>query len=151
MNLYVTEHALKLSAELVDNVRVLSTLKIQNFFLRFARSTGWTVSGCKRPEVFCDKGFLKSLTNFTENQLWQSLFLNKVAGSWPPTQLFSCEFWEILNKTDIVEHLWTAAFEFPAEVITKRASQTTGAEAFWKQSKFRGKQIVFSLSKVTGC
>ena len=32
-----------------------------------------------RPEVFCEKGFLRNFTKFTEKHLCQSLFLNKVA------------------------------------------------------------------------
>ena len=33
-----------------------------------------------RPDVFCKKGVLRSFTKFTEKQLRQSLFFNKVAG-----------------------------------------------------------------------
>ena len=33
-----------------------------------------------RPEVFCEKGVLRNFAKFTGKHLWQSLFLNKVAG-----------------------------------------------------------------------
>ena len=33
-----------------------------------------------RPEVFCEKGFLRNFTKFTGKHLSQSLFFNKVAG-----------------------------------------------------------------------
>ena len=36
----------------------------------------------KQPlEVFCEKGFLKNFSKFTERHLGQSLFFNKVARS----------------------------------------------------------------------
>ena len=56
--------------------------------------------------MFCEKGFLKNVTKFTEKQLRQSLFFNKVAGFSLATmlkktlaQVFSCEFFEIFENT----------------------------------------------------
>ena len=63
-----------------------------------------------RPEVFCKKGV-------TEKHLFQSLFLNKVAGqAWnfvkkeTLAQVFSYEFYEISKNTFLIEQLWTTAF-----------------------------------------
>ena len=36
-----------------------------------------------RPKVFCKKGVLRNITNFTGKHLCQSLFFNKVAGLRP--------------------------------------------------------------------
>ena len=39
------------------------------------------------PEVFCKKGVLRNFVKFTGKYLFQSLFLNKVAGLMPATSL----------------------------------------------------------------
>ena len=44
-----------------------------------------------RPEVFCKKDVVRNAAKFTGKQLHQSLFLM--------TQVFSCEFREILKNT----------------------------------------------------
>ena len=61
------------------------------------------MSRSNRPEVFCEKGFLRNFVKFTGKHLCQSLFFNKVAGLRPATllkketlaQVFSCKFYEI--------------------------------------------------------
>ena len=60
-----------------------------------------------RPEVFRNKGVLRSFAKFKGKHLGQSLFFNKVAGLRPATllkketlaQVFSCEFCEISKNT----------------------------------------------------
>ena len=61
-----------------------------------------------RPEVFCKKGALKYFAKFTGKHLCQSLFYNKVAGlqALTLTQVFSCEFCEILRTPIFIEYLW---------------------------------------------
>ena len=59
------------------------------------------------PEVFGKKWVLKYFAKFTRKPLYQSLFLNKVAGLRPATlfkkealaQMFSCDFCEISKKS----------------------------------------------------
>ena len=58
------------------------------------------------PEVFCKKGVLRNFVKFTEKQLSQSIFFNKVGRLRPATlliktlaQVFSCEFCEISKNT----------------------------------------------------
>ena len=63
------------------------------------------------------KGVFKSFTKFIEKHLCQSLFLKKVAGLRPTTQfkketltqVFSCEFCEILKKNFFTEQFWSTA------------------------------------------
>ena len=70
-----------------------------------------------RPEVFCKKNVLRSLTKFTEKHLCQSLFFNKIAGLRPATlfkketlaHVFSCESCKIFKNTFFTENLWTTA------------------------------------------
>ena len=57
------------------------------------------------------KGVLKNFATFTKTRLCWSLFINKVPGLRPPTQVFSCEFCEIFKSTYFLEYLRTAAFE----------------------------------------
>ena len=62
------------------------------------------------PEVFYKKGILKNFAKFTEKDLRQSLFFNKVAGysfikKETIAQMFSCEFCEIFKNTFFTEHL----------------------------------------------
>ena len=61
-------------------------------------------------------GVFKNFANFTWKHLRWGLFFTKLQVFRPatflketPTQMFSCEIWEILNNTYFEEHLWTAA------------------------------------------
>ena len=51
--------------------------------------------------MFCKKDFLKNFVKFTGKHLCRSIFFNKVAGFRPLTltQVFSCEFCEIFQRT----------------------------------------------------
>ena len=70
----------------------------------------------KQPlDVFCKKGVLKNFVQFTGKHLYQSLFFNEVAcvasnfiKKETRSQVFSCEFCEIFQKTYFEEHLQTA-------------------------------------------
>ena len=62
------------------------------------------------------KCVLRNFAKFTGKHLYQSVFLNKVAGVSPATllkktlaQVFSCEFCEISKNTSFTEHLRTTA------------------------------------------
>ena len=62
------------------------------------------------------KGVLRNFTKFTGKQLFQGLFLSKVAGQVCKfikketlAQVFSCEFCEIFKNTFFTEHVWTTA------------------------------------------
>ena len=55
-----------------------------------------------RPEVFCKKGVLKKFIKFTEKDLCQSLFFNKVETL---AQAFSCELCENFKNIFFIEHL----------------------------------------------
>ena len=76
-----------------------------------------TLKNQRQPsEVFYKKVVLKNFAEFIGKHLSQSLFLNKVAGLKPatllkktPTQVFSCDFWEIFKKVYFEEPLRTAA------------------------------------------
>ena len=72
-----------------------------------------------RPEVFCKNGVLRNFAKFTGKYLYQSLFLNKVAGLRkflrthflrPPTLLkkrsFPVNFVEFLRTPFFIEQLW---------------------------------------------
>ena len=74
-----------------------------------------------RTEVLCKKDVLKNFAKFTGKQLCWSLLFNKVAviklqacnfiKKETPTQVFPCEFCEILKNTIFTEHLReTASF-----------------------------------------
>ena len=59
-----------------------------------------------RPEVFWKKGVLRNFAKFTGKHLYQSLFVNKVAGltcnfikKESLAQVFSCEFCKIFKNT----------------------------------------------------
>ena len=84
-----------------------SKLKPSGIFYFWFRSS--------RSEVYCKKCVLKNFAKFTGKHLSQSLFLNKVAGSWnfikkeTLAQVFSCELFEISKNTFFIEHLWTTA------------------------------------------
>ena len=66
-----------------------------------------------RPEVFCEKDFLRNFTKFTGKHLCQSLFFNKVADR-PATLLkkrlwhrcFPVNFLKFLRTPFYTEHLW---------------------------------------------
>ena len=60
------------------------------------------------------KGVPKHFANFTQKQVCQSLFLNKVAGLRPgnSAQVFSCQFCEIFKNTFFTEHLRATACFF---------------------------------------
>ena len=45
------------------------------------------IAGSTCPDVFCKRGILRNFTKFTGKHLYQSLFLNKVAGLRPATLL----------------------------------------------------------------
>ena len=57
------------------------------------------------------KGVLRNFIKFTEKQLCQTLFLNKVAGLWIRPTL--CEFCEISENTFFTEQLWTTTSTTP--------------------------------------
>ena len=57
-------------------------------------------------EVFCKKGVLKDLSYFAGKHLCWSLFLKET-----PTQVFSCEIWEISKSTYFEKHLRNTASE----------------------------------------
>ena len=64
------------------------------------------VAEASRPDVFCEKGVLRTFAKFTRKHLYQSLFFNKVAGGAcifikkeTLPQVFSCEFCEISKNT----------------------------------------------------
>ena len=64
----------------------------------------------KPPQMFYKKGFLKHFTIFTEKHLcWPAslqLYLKET-----PTQVFSCEYYEIVKNIYFEEHLRTATLE----------------------------------------
>ena len=64
-----------------------------------------------RPEVFCEKGFLRNFAKFTGKHLCQNLFFNKV----PPASLLKKRLWHryfsvnlanFLRTPFSTEHLW---------------------------------------------
>ena len=73
-----------------------------------------TLVRSSRPKVFCKKGVLRNFTKFTGKHLYQSLFLNKVAGLRPATLLkkrlwhryFPVNFAKFLRAPFLTEHLW---------------------------------------------
>ena len=91
------------------------------------RKTGWkdtvlsegclTVSRSSHQRCSVKKGILRNLAKFTGKHLCQSLFFNKVAGGAynfikkeTLTQVFSCKFCEIFEKTFFTEHVWATDF-----------------------------------------
>ena len=90
----------------ITRQKVLSFDKVLNKPLRFANNRS------SLPDVFCKKGVLKISQNSLENNLHQSLILNKVAGyrlqlykKETLPQVFSCEFSAIFKNTYFTEHL----------------------------------------------
>ena len=67
--------------------------------------------------MFYEKRCFRNFTKFTGKDLYQSHFLNKVAGlqacnfikKETLAQVLSCEFCEIFKNTFYTEHLWTTA------------------------------------------
>ena len=55
--------------------RTLSNIKDGAF-----SENGYMTGRSSRPEVFCKNGVLRNFAKFTGKHLYQSLFLNKVAG-----------------------------------------------------------------------
>ena len=55
-----------------------------------------------RPEVFCKQGAVTNFAKFTGKHLFQSLFLNKVAG----LRYFPVNFSKFLRTPFFTEHLW---------------------------------------------
>ena len=54
-------------------------------------------------------GVFRNFTKFTGKGLYQSHFLNKVAGLQTLVQMLSCEFCEISKNTFFTERLWATA------------------------------------------
>ena len=67
-----------------------------------------------RPNVFCEKGFLRNFAKFTGRHLCQSFLFNKVAGLKPATlfkkrlwrRCFPVNFAKFLRTPFLIEHLW---------------------------------------------
>ena len=63
--------------------------------------------------MFFKMGVLKNLTNFTKNLCWSLFYFDKFTFlklpaallKKTPTQVFSCEIWEIFKNTFFTEHL----------------------------------------------
>ena len=74
------------------------------------------------------KGILKNLSKFTEKQLCQSLFFNKVAGGAcnfikkeTLAQVLSCEFCKLFKNTGFTELFWeTASVACQKPIFTRK-------------------------------
>ena len=64
-------------------------------------------AGSSRPEVFCKKGVLRNFIKLTGKRLWQSLFINKVAGLRRSYQLRSYQTSMIIFLTRILNRSLT--------------------------------------------
>ena len=78
-----------------------------------------TILRSSRPNLFCEKGVLRTFANFTGKHLRQTLFFNKVAGNAcnfiqkeTLAQVFSCEVCEISKKNLFYRTPPTAASVF---------------------------------------
>ena len=102
-----------------------------------------------RSEVFCKNGVLKNFAKFTEKQLCQSVFFNKVAGLRPATFLkkrfwhrcFPMIFGKFLRTIFLTEHLWWLLLFLPGLQIVN---------LFWTKRLFL-QDILFSPSYFTKC
>ena len=102
-----------------------------------------------RPEVFCKNGVLKNFAKFTEKQLCQSIFFNKVAGLRPATFLkkrfwhrcFPMIFAKFLRTLFLTEHLWWLLLFLTGLQIVN---------LFWTKRLFL-QDILFSPSHFTKC
>ena len=83
--------------------------------------------------MFCKIYVLEISAKFMRKHLRRSLFFNKVAGFKAtilfkkriPTQVFSCEFWEIFKNVFFIEHLPVTASRF--EYITLQYYKKLGS------------------------
>ena len=69
------------------------------FYSSFAQAMSWWVhetDRSSRPEMFCQKGFLRNFAKFTRKHLCQGVFFIKKA---TVAQVFFCEFCEIFKNT----------------------------------------------------
>ena len=69
-----------------------------------------------RPEVFCKKGVLRNFVKFTEKQLCQSLFFNKVTGLRPVT-LLKKRLWRRCFSVNFAKFLRTHFLQNTCEMI----------------------------------
>ena len=100
------------------------------------------------------KGILRNFAKFRGKHLYQSLFFNKVAGTFlkkeTQAQVFSCEFCEISQNTFFIEHFWATASE--ERRLFKLASNKCVKTAcvcivfFFHYSKYYGQNI---FSRIT--
>ena len=72
------------------------------------------------PKVFYKKGVVKNFTKFIRKHLCWSLFFNQACnfitkGNFitkeTPTQVFSCEFYEVFKSNFFIEYLWGSTSE----------------------------------------
>ena len=63
-----------------------------------------------RAYVFYKRDVFQDVTKFTEKHVWQNLFIIKLSLQLyyrkTPTQVFSCEFFEIIMGKFFIKHLW---------------------------------------------
>ena len=82
-----------------NDVSIGKIIKLSRWFWKKSRSSYQTCS--------IIKGVLRNFAKFTGKQLFQGLFLHKVACLRPP--VFSCEFCKISKNIFFTEHLRTTA------------------------------------------
>ena len=101
-------------SKLKNNWRTWTVLKLhktQITLLRLLRII-WHIWRSSHRRCSVKKGVLTNFAKFTGKHLWQSFFLNKIAGLW----LFSSEFCKISKNTFSTEHLQTTAVFAPVLV-----------------------------------
>ena len=84
--------------------------------LTFLLFGSWSFVRSSHPEVFCEKGVLRSFAKFTGKHLCQSLFFDKVADLRPKAcifikkrpwhRYFYVNFAKFLRTPFLIEHLW---------------------------------------------
>ena len=82
-------------------------------------------AGSSRPVVFCKKGVLRNFIKLTGKRLWQSLFINKVAGLRPAT-LLKKRLWQRRFPVSFVKFL-----RIPSLQNTSRRLLLDLFESFW--------------------
>ena len=95
--------------------------------------------GSNRPEVFCRKGVLRNFVILTGKHLCQSLFFNKVAGTWkPPVAAFghkSISF-SLSNKVKLwwcqLLKLWKRIQWLKMEILKKRNNAFVRRGKHWE-------------------
>ena len=113
------------------------------------------VAGLRHPVVLnYKKAVLKSFAKSTGKHLCQSIFLNKVAALRPAalfkigtlTQLFSCEFCEILNNTFFTKHI--RVFKLYKWVILQIIFVEDKTIVLYRQQNTENLQFIYAIEEL---